>query len=170
MGGGTVIVGGTIGGGIVIGGGTVIVGPTIIGPRHLTFANITALCASTSPSPVAVSGPTVAGYSYRLVVTIAGRYIPRCFSQNIFNFRRFQFFTSLFDKRGCACQLRCGGRCSAECRPTVFISRFIAVRMSCSAGISDINLILPLRPEALYKLLSETYRTKPQRSGTRRFG
>src|SRR5712671_4509802 len=34
----------------------------MIGPRHCTFASITALCASTRPVPVARSGPTVATF------------------------------------------------------------------------------------------------------------
>src|SRR3954468_5702805 len=40
-------------------GGPIVIG--VIGPRHLTFANRTALCASTKPLPVAKSGPAPAG-------------------------------------------------------------------------------------------------------------
>src|SRR5947208_3213028 len=58
VGGPTIGVGGpTIG----VGGPTMDMGGPIIGPRHLTLASITALAASTRPSPVAVSGPAVAG-------------------------------------------------------------------------------------------------------------
>ena len=63
---GVVIGGVTIGGvttpGVVI-TGCVIIGVVIggrIGPRQVTFATITALCASTRPLPVAISTPAEA--------------------------------------------------------------------------------------------------------------